>query len=371
MSDKSFTYYCKSKIYPNYLYFEESLFGQSVLGAGAFVFNDFFINRIEYQYVYNQQGSLTSAVSFTIPAPTLTAYSGASTELTIPAPTLTITGSTQQLGRVEFEIPEPVLTVVGFAGVMAAVDVVIPALELVAYSGGVIALTLPALELAVAGTVNSVAHIAFELPILELSISGTVSSVARVAFEIPAPELYAGLGNWVEFTIPAPLIAIVASHANTSAETTYAINLTTGAVTQLLLGGFDKLVTAHGRLYGLKNGALTRLEGDVDGTTTTIPATIRFAQQGFGTNAVKRCSDVYWSTREVDGLTMELVADERTVWRYQTPTDTAPAYGTHKIKTGRGVSFHTAGLTVRNRDGGQLDIGGVELLVGPLSRKPR
>ena len=67
---------------------------------------------------------------------------------------------------------------------------------------------------------------------------------------------------------------------------------------------------------------------------------------------------------------MELIANKPTIGRYKPPTDTAPAYGTHKIKTGRGVSFHTAGLTVRNRDGGQLDIGGVELLVSPLSRKP-
>ena len=313
----------------------------------------------------------TSRVEFTIPAPILTAYSGASIELALPAPTLDITGTTQNLGRVEFEIPEPTLTIAGFTGAMATVDVVIPAPELVAYSGGVIALTLPALEFAVAGTVSSVAHVAFEIPALTLTVTGEVYGLARVSFEIPAPELYAGLCNRVEFTIPAPLIAIVASHANTSDETTYAVNLTTGAVTQLLLGGFDRLVTAHGRLYGLKDGALTRLEGDVDGTVTTITATIRFAQQDFGTNAVKRCSDVYWSTREMDGLTMELIADERTIWRYQTPTDTAPAYGTHKIKTGRGVSFHTAGLTVRNRDGGQLDIGGVELLVGPLSRKPK
>ena len=51
--------------------------------------------------------------------------------------------------------------------------------------------------------------------------------------------------------------------AQTQVETTYAVNLTTGAVTTLLLGGFDKLMTAHGRLYGLKNGELTRLEGDI------------------------------------------------------------------------------------------------------------
>jgi hypothetical protein len=82
-------------------------------------------------------------------------------------------------------------------------------------------------------------------------------------------------------------------------------------------------------------------------------------------------STVYLNTREDDGLTLDCVADEKTVWRYQTPTDRAPAMGTHKIKTGRGVVFHSAGLQLRNRNGGRMDVGGMELLVEPLSRRPR
>jgi len=313
----------------------------------------------------------SSAITAVIPAPTLTLYSGATTGFEIPSPVLATAGTVQNLARVEFEIPSPTMTATGFSGLMASFAATIPEPEIQMYGGGAIALTIPALEATSAGTVNALATVAFEIPALELAAAGAVGGVATISVEIPALELYAGLGNRVEFEIPALILSAVAIPANTTDETTYAINLTTGAVTQLLLGGFDKLVTAHGRLYGLKNGALTRLEGDVDGAVTTIPATIRFAPQTFGTNAVKRMSDVYWSTREADGITMELVADERTAWRYQTPTDTAPAYGTHKIKVGRGVSFHTAGLTVRNRNGGALDIGGVELLVGPLSRKPK
>lgn len=313
----------------------------------------------------------SSAITAVIPAPTLTLYGGATTNFEIPSPVLTAAGTVQNLARVEFEIPALTLTATGLTGLMASFAATIPEPEIQMYGGGTVDFTIPALEATSAGTVNALATVAFEIPALELAATGTVGSVATISIEIPALELYAGLGNRVEFEIPALILSVTARPADTADETTYAINLTTGAVTQLLLGGFDKLVTAHGRLYGLKNGALTRLEGDVDGTVTTIPATIRFAPQTFGSNAVKRMSDVYWSTREADGLTMELVADERTVWRYQTPTDTAPAYGTHKIKVGRGVSFHTAGLTVRNRSGGALDIGGVELLVSPLSRKPR
>jgi len=48
VSDKSFTYYCKSKIYPNYLYFEESLFGQAILGFGLTFTSEFGVNEVSY-----------------------------------------------------------------------------------------------------------------------------------------------------------------------------------------------------------------------------------------------------------------------------------------------------------------------------------
>ena len=312
----------------------------------------------------------TTAAALTIPAPLLTTRCGATAQMALPAPALTATGTVQNVARATLELPAPELTATGKTGTTAATAITIPAPTLTTRCGATASLELLAPQLAATGTVRAIATAALEIPAIQITATGTVYGRATATLEIPLPLLYAGTGNRAALEIPAPFLSTTATTTST-AETTYAINLSTGAVTQLLLGGFDKLVTAHGRLYGLKAGALTRLEGDVDGSATTIPATIRFAPQTFGSNAVKRMSDVYWSTREADGITMELVADERTVWRYQTPTDTAPAYGTHKIKTGRGVSFHTVGLTVRNRNGGALDIGGVELLVGPLSRKPK
>lgn len=317
----------------------------------------------------------TSRIEFIIPAPTISAYGGGITTFTIPAPTLAIAGTTQQLARVEFEIPAPELAMTALVGDTGRVAFTLPAPTLKAYSGGRVSFTLPAPVVTVAGTTEILARVALHIPSPVVAMAGEVYGLARVAFEIPAPILAVGRGNWVEFEIPAPLVAVSATYVGTTTqaaeEVTYAVNLNTGAVTQLLLGGFDKLVTAHGRLYGLKDGALTRLEGNVDGTETLIPATIRFAANTFDTNNVKRISNVYWSTRESDGITMDLIADERTVWRYQTTTDTAPAFGTHKIKTGLGVVFHTAGIVLRNRDGGTLDIGGGEFIVHPLSRKPR
>lgn len=314
-------------------------------------------------------------VDLEIPAPTLSIYGGGTTKFTIPAPTLTIAGTVQQLARVEFEIPSPELAITGKVGSIGLVAFEIPAPELSVFSGGRVVLEIPAPVLAVTGNVSHLARVELTIPAPVVAVTGEVYGLARVDFEIPAPILYVGRGNYVGFEIPEPILVVTATVVGTpteaAAETTYAINMNTGAVTQLLLGGFDRMVAAHGRLYGIKNGALTRMEGDIDGTNTPIQATVRFAQQTFGSNMVKRISDVYWSTRENDGISMDLIADENTVWRYQTPTDTAPAYGTCKIKTGRGVTFHTAGFVLRNRSGGKLDIGGGEFLVNPLSRKPK
>jgi hypothetical protein len=98
---------------------------------------------------------------------------------------------------------------------------------------------------------------------------------------------------------------------------------------------------------------------------------VRFAPQPFGSNRAKRMSAVYLNAREDDGLTLTLVADEVATWRYQTPTDTAPAYGTHKVKVGRGVKFHTAGIVLQNRNGGKMDIGGMEVLINEGTPRPK
>lgn len=130
-------------------------------------------------------------------------------------------------------------------------------------------------------------------------------------------------------------------------------------------------MTAHGRLYGLREGVLFYLDGTTD-QGTEIPVTLRFAPQQFGTTLAKRLDGhVYLNTREDDGITLTLVQDETTAWTYQTATDTAPALGTHRVKIGRGITFHSLGLTVQNRNGGRLDMGGLELPVYPLSRRPK
>ena len=158
--------------------------------------------------------------------------------------------------------------------------------------------------------------------------------------------------------------------AGDSWETTYAVNVSTGAVTRWTLGAADKLVTAHGALYVLRDGSLYRVDAP-DDLGLPIRAYARLAANPLGANQVKRATDIYLSARQMDGVIVELIADETQAWRYFKPPAIEAGYATHKLNVGEGVHFYTAGLTLRNRNGGAFEVGGLELLVKPLSKRPR
>jgi hypothetical protein len=259
-----------------------------------------------------------------------------------------------------------------FTGQVASATFNWPAFQGEAFSGASASFAWPTFEGDATVTVGSVMSALFDWPAFAGEAVVTSQGVMSALFDWPAFEGEAGDGTYALFDWPAFAGSATVTHAVVTADAeAYAINLATGAMTRLLLGPLDKLVTAHGKLYALRDGELLVLAGDVDGVDTAIPATARFAQQRFGVFNAKRCSKVYLDTREDDGITLDLIEDERTAWRYQTPTDTAPAMGTHKVSTGRGIKFHTLGVVVKNRAGGRLDIGGIELLVEPLSRRPK
>jgi hypothetical protein len=153
---------------------------------------------------------------------------------------------------------------------------------------------------------------------------------------------------------------------------TYAVNLSTGAATNLLNFDFERLVTAHGgMLYGMKAGALYAVGGDADPGAATIAATVRFAPLAGGNIGQKRLETVYLYTRELDGLTVTPIYDEATGVAYTTIPLNRDGMRASRAHVGRGNAWHTLGMVVANRDGGKLDVGGIEPIVSNLSRKRR
>ena len=310
-----------------------------------------------------------ASIALTWPARELVAYSGGDVNLSWPARLLTIKGILESVGSALLTWTDRVLSAEGLSSEIGSIELIWPKRVLSAYAGGVVNLSWPVRVLSLTGELEVVGSIALIKPSWVLTASGILGAVGTIELTWPRRVLLTnGLMGGVgiaELTWPDWILG------DTETKITYAVNLSTGAVTKLLLKLFDKLVTAHGKLYGLRDGALTYL-GGVSDDGVNIPVTIRFASQQFGTFQAKNLEGaIYLNCRESDGIKLTVIWDETSAWIYASETDTAPAMGTHRVKVGRGIVFHSLGLVVENQDGGKLDIGGIEVPVHPLLRRPR
>jgi len=317
------------------------------------------------------------SIAATLPYWDVTAYGGGHGTLTAPELELTGVAAGSWFATAELDWPEWTLTgAAQVGGVGSASDLEWEPSTAQSQGGAVASATLGSFTLAVTGVAGILGQAENTVPYFAQTAEGLVGGWGEIQaigamFQARATGFFGAVGSGCGVFPVFELVAYLSESGATPAlETTYAVNLTSGAVTQLVLGAFEKLVVAHGRLYGLRSGSLLYLGGD-DDQGTDIAMTVRFAPQQFGVYQAKRLNGaVYLNTRESDGVTLSLIQDETTAWKYQTATDTAPAMGTHRVKVGRGITFHSLGLTIENRGGGRLDVGGIELPVYPLSRRP-
>lgn len=300
--------------------------------------------------------------------PTLRAYSGASIRLNPPLPELRGSATNPVIGRAYLEPPLPELRATALNGSLATGLLQPPLPTLLGYGGASIRLTPPLPELLGSITNPVIARVLLYPPLPELRATALNGTLATGLLQPPLPELRAGLGNHAYLRPVLPVLRIqVTADFTDAAPTTYVVNLNTGAVTEWTLAPIRKLVTAHGRLYGLDDaGALLQFDAEED-VGEPIPMSIRFAGNAFGDNRAKRVSDLYFVTRENDGLTLHLIQNETTYWSY--PASPTRDHGMHKVNVGKGPVFDTMGMIVWNQDGGKLDLGGVEANLWPLSRK--
>lgn len=308
------------------------------------------------------------AARHTLPVPQIAATLGSQATFALPAPQINGAITQQALLTATVTLPEPQLRGWITQGSSAAARLRLPLPRLAATLGSDASLHFPALRLKGKVTVGRLLRGQFRLPAPRLTATLTGTKVLRGHLTLPAPQWNAWAGLIAHFTLPAPrLIAEVWAEADLAAEQTYVINMNTGAVTTARWGMFDQMAAAHGALYALRAGALYTIDAK-----TPLTMTLRFASQTFGSGLLKRCEAVYVQGHESQGLTLDAVIDETQAWPYQVTPDAARSYfGTHKVRVGRGLVFHTLGLVIKNRDGDLLDLGGLELRVTPLSRRPR
>ena len=222
-------------------------------------------------------------------------------------------------------------------------------------------LDLPALTGEASGLAGSIGRAVLDLPALIGNAAGVAWGIGRAVLDLPAFLGSAGEGVRIMLELPAPEGHAIGRAGSEDGEV-LAVNINTGAVTRWLLGPADKLATAHGRLYGIRDGVLFAMEGPTDLQNAGIAVEVRFAQQNFGTLQAKRPRAVYLDCRETAGVVLSVIADEKAEHVYLGIPDAVTAMGTHKVKIGQGIKFHTLGVRVKNRDGDPITISGIEFV---------
>ncbi len=224
-----------------------------------------------------------------------------------------------------------------------------------------------------AGQLSSVSNLASAAQAVA-TVAGALDQSLAVAGAAQAVATVAGdLSQVIEMSSAAAAQAS-ATGALDKAETVtgglvYAVNLTTGAVTTLSNFYFERLIRAHGRTYGLLAGTLYRIEGTVDPGDAPISVSIRTGSIPPKADVLRRLDKVYLHARERAGITMTPIYDEVQGRTHYPKPGIRDGMIVHRTNIGINNRWHTLGLQITNIDGGTLDIGGLEILTEPLTRR--
>lgn len=216
------------------------------------------------------------------------------------------------------------------------------------------------------------------------NIAGAAAAIATAAGELDQGIAVAGAAQAVA-TAAGNLSNVIAMQGTATAQASatgalskaetitgglvYAVNLTTGAVTTLSNFYFERLVRAHGRTYGLLAGTLYRIEGTADPGDTPISVSIRTGSIPPKADVLRRLDKVYLHARERDGITMTPIYDEVQGRTHYPKPGIRNGMIVHRTNIGLNNQWHTLGLQITNIDGGALDVGGLEVLTAPLTRR--
>lgn len=216
------------------------------------------------------------------------------------------------------------------------------------------------------------------------NLDGAAQAVATVAGALDQSIVVAGAAQAVA-TAAGDLSNVIAMQGTAAAQASatgalskaetitgglvYAVNLTTGAVTTLSNFYFERLVRAHGRTYGLLAGTLYRIEGTVDPGDAPISVSIRTGSIPPKADVLRRLDKVYLHARERAGITMTPIYDEVQGRTHYPKPGIRDGMIVHRTNIGINNRWHTLGLQITNIDGGTLDIGGLEILTEPLTRR--
>ena len=308
-----------------------------------------------------------AAQAMPLPALTMVAYSGATARISAPRLAFDGTMTIPAIVRATMKLPRLRLASAGTVSGVAFATLTITNRYVVATRPGAQArLTGPSLTMQGVGETGGVVR-------AELKFEGRYSLVAAISASALAkaalvgpPLRMAPVGHaW----LVAPALTVRAEGGGLTSVTyeSYAINLTTGAVTHYTDYPFDNVIRFGDRFFGVKKDGMYELVGDTD-NGEPINAEITTFMTDFNVENLKRVQWLYLFGRLGEGMDVTVTPDEGVSYTYQT---VGASYGTmrmHRAKPGRGIKGTYYSFTLKNVSGSMFEVDRLEAIVDTTTR---
>lgn len=288
------------------------------------------------------------------PAPSLSAFGGARAALTMPLPVLSASASADIWARASLTVPNPVLSASASMETMARASLTVGLPVIEALGGARAGLSVPLPTINGSAVLDTVARadLVVPLPIIAASAIQDATARADLTFPLPVP-LYGG----AQLSFPSPTIQASATLEELAELIAYALNVRTGAMTPYDNYPFRFIVRFQGQNLGIGPDGVFLLEGDRD-VGENINAHITLPPTDFGVSQEKRGPYVYIGSDDRQQLLVTAEIDEKKT----VTAATAMAGRNKRAKMPRGAKGRFWAHTVRNVNGGRLDIDSIEIL---------
>ena len=185
--------------------------------------------------------------------------------------------------------------------------------------------------------------------------------------DVLLPAVVSVQGATLDVQLPMLRLYAVASDSAPASHESYAINLTTGAVTRYTDYPFDNVLRLGGRFFGVKADGVFELAGDTD-DGAPIHAAVKTFCTDFGSANLKKIPWVYLVGRLDDSLSVTVEPAGGTPYSYPTVGAYAGARLTHRAKVGGGMRGTRYSISIENPGGSDFELDRVEAVVNVLTR---
>ena len=347
---------------------------RSRMGGGFFAFIGEFVDvnvlvaNLPGGYKLDASASPIDAtgVDAELPALTLDAICGAQLDAKLPMLTIEAEGTITQIATLDARLSMLTLEAEARFGGISVVDVVLPVITLEAVCGAEAIITLPGGYALVAEAVmGGTASLDARLPAMVLD--AFASPINFAVCDVLLPAVVSVQGATLDVQLPMLRLYAAASDSAPASRESYAINLTTGAVTRYTDYPFDNVLRLGGRFFGVKADGVFELAGDTD-DGAPIHAAVKTFCTDFGSANLKKIPWVYLVGRLDDSLSVTVEPAGGTPYSYPTVGAYAGARLTHRAKVGGGMRGTRYSISIENPGGSDFELDRVEAVVNVLTR---